>query len=521
MENLIQYIIDLSLCWTLFLSIYVIFLQRETFFNYNRWYLMSTLLAGLALPLLRFVPDVFKVEAEGQIIYQYVAQGTTAVAHSISDSTNIWSSFGILLIGVYLLGVAFFTFLFVKGILGIKRLEQGADIIHHADYTLVQSEEAHLPFSFFRKVYMSKNVDFTQDVSQIMKHELAHVSGWHSVDIVLVEMLKILIWFHPLVYLYKSALRQAHEFVADQLVCQEYKRSDYGRMLIQHSFSGLQMSLANHFFNAHLKKRIQMMYQNPSNKKASLKYLIAMPFVAAIIMAFITIAPGCGPSVEVVNESNSGVESSITWDQIDTIVDFNPETMEEKMVMVKTKNKPSKELIKSINLNSVDTLVDYNPNTLEENFFTITHKLNEGKLVMIQESVANQAPLKNHIPEETYKVVDEMPRFPGCENVEASKRQDCANSKMMTFLFEHIKYPVEARKNNIEGMVVLQFVVKKDGSIEDIKSVKEVSHGCTEEAIKVVELMNEMSSKWTPGKQNGKPVNVQFTLPIKFKLTGE
>jgi periplasmic protein TonB len=85
---------------------------------------------------------------------------------------------------------------------------------------------------------------------------------------------------------------------------------------------------------------------------------------------------------------------------------------------------------------------------------------------------------------------------------------------MYQFLKENMKYPAVARENGIEGSVYVGFVVGKDGTIRDVKVKRGIGGGCNEEAIRVVELM----PKWNPGKQNGKAVNVSFTIPIKFKL---
>jgi protein TonB len=75
-----------------------------------------------------------------------------------------------------------------------------------------------------------------------------------------------------------------------------------------------------------------------------------------------------------------------------------------------------------------------------------------------------------------------------------------------------------ARENNIEGTVVVQFVVDRSGTIRDINTVRDIGGGCGEEAVRIVNMMNEMDQKWVPGMQQGRPVNVLFNLPVRFKL---
>jgi len=123
--------------------------------------------------------------------------------------------------------------------------------------------------------------------------------------------------------------------------------------------------------------------------------------------------------------------------------------------------------------------------------------------------------------DEIFKVVEDMPRFPSCENKGLGKREikECAQDSMLNFIYKNIKYPEEARKNNIEGRVYIQFVVEKDGSLANIKVLKDPSTGVLgEEAKRVIQLMNDRNIKWIPGKQRGKPVKVSYTLPIKFSL---
>lgn len=85
---------------------------------------------------------------------------------------------------------------------------------------------------------------------------------------------------------------------------------------------------------------------------------------------------------------------------------------------------------------------------------------------------------------------------------------------MLKFIYDNIQYPGIARENGVEGTVVVQFVVEKDGSITDVKVIRDIGAGCGAEAMRVVNKM----PKWNPGKQRGRPVRVQFNLPVKFKL---
>ena len=116
---------------------------------------------------------------------------------------------------------------------------------------------------------------------------------------------------------------------------------------------------------------------------------------------------------------------------------------------------------------------------------------------------------------EIFKIVEQNPMFPGCEEItDKGERQKCAEEKMLQFIYGHIQYPSIARENGVSGMVVVQFVVERDGSISNITTVRDIGAGCGEEAVRIVGMM----PKWNPGKQRERPVRVQFTLPVRFKL---
>lgn len=123
-----------------------------------------------------------------------------------------------------------------------------------------------------------------------------------------------------------------------------------------------------------------------------------------------------------------------------------------------------------------------------------------------------------------YKIVDEMPRFPGCEQLDTTLavKNKCAEQALLLFFNRNIVYPQVAREEEIEGTVVISFVVEPDGYISDVKLVKDIGGGCGEEALRVANAMNkalkDAGLQWTPGKLNGAPVRTQVNLPIRFKI---
>ena len=126
-----------------------------------------------------------------------------------------------------------------------------------------------------------------------------------------------------------------------------------------------------------------------------------------------------------------------------------------------------------------------------------------GEVLKLKEEIAAPEPPKQQVEEnKVFDVVEQMPSFPG------------GMGALMSWLSQNIKYPVIAAENGVQGRVIVQFVVEKDGSITDVKVAKSVDPSLDKEAARVVSAM----PKWTPGKQNGSAVRVKYTVPVTFKL---
>ncbi len=146
--------------------------------------------------------------------------------------------------------------------------------------------------------------------------------------------------------------------------------------------------------------------------------------------------------------------------------------------------------------------------------FTIILTLIFSNSLMGQGNILSNSEKEN----EVFKVVEEMPRFPGCEDLETqAEKKKCADAKMLDYIYANLVYPAEAIEKNVAGMVVLQFMIETNGSISEIKIGREIGFGCGQAAVNVIESMNTTGKLWRPGYQRGKPVRILYTLPIKFE----
>jgi len=122
--------------------------------------------------------------------------------------------------------------------------------------------------------------------------------------------------------------------------------------------------------------------------------------------------------------------------------------------------------------------------------------------------------------DEVYKVVQFMPRFPGCEDLlTQEEKKKCSDSKMLKYIYGNLQYSEEAIKKKVNNNLVVQFIIETDGYITDINVRRDFGYGCGQSARDVVESMNHMEEPWIPGSHFGRKVRVKYTLPIKFNLS--
>ena len=140
-------------------------------------------------------------------------------------------------------------------------------------------------------------------------------------------------------------------------------------------------------------------------------------------------------------------------------------------------------------------------NNVEVASVNINTEDDKNKEVVISAPVTS-APIQEEEDQVVFQVVEKMPSFPG------------GDAALFKFLGDNVKYPVIAQENGVQGRVICQFVVNKDGSIVDVEVVRSVDPSLDKEAIRVIKSM----PKWSPGQQRGKPVRVKYTLPVNFKL---
>ena len=287
---MITYLIEVSICWLLFYGIYILLLSKETFFNINRWYLLSTLILGLLIPLFTVEFSSFFYEEPTHSVV-YLAEGFSELAYvidtSVEEAKSVEYSWLTLLNFLYIIGVIVAFVRFLYGFRQIYGLYKAGTIVKKGNYHLILTQTPHLPFSFFNYLFWNEGMALEdKDSGKIITHELAHINQWHSLDVLLLEFLGIALWFSPPIYWYKKSLRTVHEYLADAYVLRDTKKKQYGHLLIRQVQSGMQVALANNFIHSQLKQRINMMTRNKSRRKALTRYLPVLPLLLLMVLVF-------------------------------------------------------------------------------------------------------------------------------------------------------------------------------------------------------------------------------------------
>jgi hypothetical protein len=290
-KTMFTYFLQVNLCWLLFYGLYYVLLSRETFFNLNRIYLIISLLAGLALPfaanwlqtetplaipLDSILLPTFVVGIKGQV--QEMILPLNASNTEGGYAWNWWTVISTL----YFIGVGVMSLRFFHGLFSLFLTFKTANFDKKDGVFVAYTEGVSQPFSFFNFIFINNKALQDIDFQNIMQHEKAHAKQGHSFDVVFLELLNIVFWCSPFIYLYKNSLRIVHEYLADAAVLRSVPKKQYGILLIQQSQTGRALALANPFFSQ-LKKRIIMMTRNPSKRRALGKYVFALPIFLLLV----------------------------------------------------------------------------------------------------------------------------------------------------------------------------------------------------------------------------------------------
>ncbi len=527
------YSLKVAFCLIAFYLVFKLLLSKETFHTFNRWVLLLVMVVSILLPWLKVTTAEPTAIAEGMISLESII----ASAEVVNDDTPEGLSAIQLLFIIYIIGIAVFFLREVVSVVRLFRLirrgtpltaEQAGVSQQGVQVVVMKNEIA--PFSWFRHVVLSEK-DFRENPREILTHELAHIRLGHSWDVAVCNLLIIFQWWNPAAWLLKRELQNVHEFEADEAVINRgVDAKQYQLLLIRKSVGERLFSMANNLNHQSLKKRITMMTTKKSSPWQKAKVLVALPMAALAVVAF------ANPDVERVAEQVetesqavvekakadvAGVETAAKQQTAEKqeVADEQGKKVSVKGVVLQLEDEePIIGAAVTIRGTKIGAVTDVDGKFHLDNVpvgswidvFMIDCEM--GSMQVTEQNASNlhfviafDGPSSSKSPgSDAFDVVEEMPVYPG------------GMAAMMDFFSKNMKYPKEAFDAKQEGRVIAQFVVEKDGCITDAHIVKSVSPALDAEALRIVNAM----PNWTPGRQNGKPVRVKYTVPISFKLTG-
>ena len=312
MESFFIHLLKSSAVLLLFITIYQLFLKKETFFENNRVFLILGPIIAVALPFITITKTIL---IQPSVQQKWNVSEEIIVDPIINETLN-WSS---ILIGLYSIGLLYFTFRLILQYKKIIKLKKQSEIVKDAQFTHVKTNKRISPFSFFNNIFYYPKQFTEAELFTIITHEKVHVLGKHSVDVLITEIVSIILWFNPFIWWYKIMVKQNLEYIADAKTCaMEIDKKSYQYLMLKQTVSSQTFSIINPFFNSFIKKRIVMINQQPSKKSNQLKLFIILPAIVLFLMSFNTTEV-----FEVRNNKSISQEINTSENAIDLIITKN------------------------------------------------------------------------------------------------------------------------------------------------------------------------------------------------------
>ena len=535
------YLLKANVGIALFYAFYKLFCQRDTFFQWRRFALLSFLGISFIYPLLNIQDWVKEQPAMYELADYYATwmatEEITATTPMVIDAPQLPS---LLTIGIYLyyIGVIVMSFRFIVQLFSVLRMRwKGTRSIVDGQRIISIPTEAD-PFSFFGWIFLYLPGLKDESRGEILKHEQTHARQWHSMDVILCELINIVCWFNPFAWLIKTEIRLNLEYLADNKVAETTSDCKlYQYHLLNLVNKNVQTGLCNNFNVSHLKHRIIMMNKKRTHTAGRIKYALFVPLAAALLIASNISCISSEKQEEISEKQESRAAEGEVFQVVEEMPEF-PGGMAECMKWLgQNINYPAEAKEKGVQgrvivqmvvekdgtitnakvVRGVDPLLDAEALRVVNQSPKWKPGMQKGEAVRVKytlpimfrlsndssDSKAAETPRKAIVDENgVHQVCEEMPEFPG-------GMQEC-----MKWLGKNINYPAEAKEKGTQGRVIIQFVVEKDGSITEAKVARGVDPLLDAEALRVI----NSSPKWKPGKQGGQPVRVKYTIPVAFRL---
>ena len=460
MEALLIYIGKSAIVLTLYALLFTTFLQNETFHRFKRFTLLSSILLAFALPLVNISVEFPLTGLFTKEVPTATEINVTTLHAIINDSTlpttvpaTTFWNYTTLLATLYLTGMLILVVRLIAMYITLAHIIKRGEMREGTPGIELRVIDEEIKPFSWFRWVVISNSDLQECGKEIIIHESAHCNALHSLDIMIAEIVIILQWFNPFAWFVKKQLKEIHEYEADQAVLHSGTNIKKYQQLIIKKAVGARLYSIANSFNHSSTIKRITMMC----KKKSNRWRCTKALYILPATAFAALLFSQPESINATEHESNGKVTDFTVNK------------QETMFAIATGDSTAKKIA------AIGEVKHAEPNdTVWDN-------------------------------EQVYQVVEKMPQFPG------------GNEAMFAFLQKNIRYPQEARDAKAKGRSVIQFIVNRNGNINNVHIVKSSGNEALDkEAVRVVESMPQ----WTPGKQNGKNVAVQYTLPIMFRLQG-
>jgi TonB family protein len=471
----LTYCLKVLVCSGVMYGYYLLALKNNRFHQWNRWYLLASVVMPFVLPILQIT---LPFANDNPLVYgnTILRGGEQSIIIRASHKTYLLSYVSL---AAYAVACTALLVFFFRSLYRIRQMKRNNPVQQWGNIRFYQTSDPGTPFSFFHNIFwnVSLQPDSTKG-SQILQHELTHVRQWHSVDNVAIQLLSCLCWWNPFLYFIKKELSVVHEFIADQQASADSgAKLQYASLLLTNVLGSSNMGLVHPFFHSPIKRRILMLTNHQQPRFSYIRRVVALPvaFILLAVFSFQCQRPAEDKELFAKSESSKETKNELPANAL-YVVDGKRSTAEEM-------KKLDASQIESVNVLKGQLAINSYGDAGKDGVVIITTK-------------AVTTPVVSD--------VDQPALFPG------------GLAGWRRYLERNLKYPEAASDKGVQGTVRIELTVNKDGSLSQskIKALNDPGAGLAEEAIRLI----SKGPKWKPATKNGQPVAYRFVQTITFQL---
>ncbi|OHX66107.1 hypothetical protein NH26_06965 [Flammeovirga pacifica] len=479
------------------------------------------MIMSLIFPLiniLRYTPEITIIQSLPTV---YLPEITVRSSGDIASSTiniNYWQ----VVLGVYSMVTILLFIKFIISNYKLIRFINKNEVEYYNEYPLIKTEGRYPTFAYLKYIFWDNSIPLNKkEQLLILKHEETHIKEYHSVDILSMEILKIIFWFHPAIYIIDAALRTQHEFIADKKANDLTNDASYRQLMVRSLFEELSLSVGHGFQFSTVKTRIKMLKKQRS---AQWKRVFSILSLVSILGSIVILQSCVDNEVRAMNDALKDIQvkslygfnfgDKTYWDVHGTIFSHN---LKEETTTI------SSDQINADYIVSVHVIKDRSkmPDIFKGKVDDIILMSFEDELEAPIISEIQKLPYTNRdldAEKEFAMKTKEVSSSSDDDVFEVVENPASAPNGMKAFyddLGKNIIYPNDAKRKDVEGKVYVQFVVNKEGVAEDVKVVRGFDPTFDKVA---VDAVAKTVTNWNPATQRGQVVKQRMVLPVVFKL---